>query len=137
MSGGARAVVSERALHGAFLVLAIAFVTSAIFHVVAIVAPSVDPSAPTWRHALFAAINLGCAAGFAFRPAGKPARAFVAAFAFLVLQQLVSHGTTLWNEWSLAHRVDVNSVLVIVVMPLALGLLVHASTAANPGRRTP
>ena len=113
-------------MHRAFLVLTLSFVASAIFHVVAIVVPSVDPSAPTWRHALFIAINLACAAGFAFRPSGRPAPWFVAAFGVLVAQQLFSHGTTLWNEWMGAHRIDVNSVFVLIVMPLALGMLIRA-----------
>jgi hypothetical protein len=55
------------------------FVLSAAFHVAAVAAPSVDPSAPAWRHALFVAINVACAVGFG-RP--RPPRSFVPALGF-------------------------------------------------------
>jgi hypothetical protein len=110
----------------AFALLATAFAGAAAFHAAAAALPAVDPSAPARRHAAFVAINLACALGFAFRP-----RWFVAPFALLVAQQLVSHGGQALREWRDAGRVDVASLAVLAIMPLALALLVSNARRAN------
>jgi hypothetical protein len=103
----------------AFYSLAVAFVAAAAVHGAALIAPGVDPTSPPWRHALFVAINLGCALGFVARP-----RWFIAPFALLVVQQLVSHGGQAWRAWCQRGRLDVASLAVLAAMPFALGLLV-------------
>ncbi len=84
------------------------------YHVVAILNGS--GSAP--RHAVFVLVNLLFAAGF-----WRPFRGFVALLALLVLQQLVSHGRTLWRVLETEQRVDWPSVIVLIGMPLALVLV--------------
>ncbi len=94
--------------------LAVAFVASALFHAAAALLPRLDPGSPTWRHALFVAINGAVAWGLLARPRG-----FVVGFAALTAQQLYSHG----RDLALAlgeGRADVASLAVVVVMPSVL-----------------
>jgi hypothetical protein len=109
----------------AFALLVVAFAAAAAFHAAAVVRPGLDATSPPWRHAAFVAINLACALGFARRPAW-----FVAPFALLVAQQLFSHGGQALREWR-EGRVDVASLAVVVVMPLALALLASHARAAR------
>lgn len=117
----------RRALLAAF---AAGLVLAAAFHAAAAVAPSLAPSSPTWRHALFVAINLAAAAGLLWRPRG-----FVPLFALLCLQQLASHGAEAWRARRDEARVDVTSIVVVCAMPVALALLV-AETRARDSRRS-
>lgn len=103
----------------AFALFSAVFAAAGAFHVAAALLPSLDPTASPSRHAVFVAINLACALGFALRP-----RWFVAPFALLVIQQFVSHGGQAWREWHDAGRVDVASLAVLALLPLALALLI-------------
>ena len=116
----------RRALLAAF---ASGLALAAAFHAAAAVVPSLAPSSPTWRHALFVAINLAAAAGLVWRPRG-----FVPLFALLSVQQLVSHGAEAWRAHRDEGRVDVASVVVLCAMPVALALLI-AETRAREARR--
>ena len=98
-------------MRAAFAVLAFAFALAALFHLAAVVAPSIAEPSPPWRHALFAAINAAAAAGMLKRP-----RAFVFAFAALTAQQLYSHGTYGVDVWRREARIDWASVVVVIAM---------------------
>ena len=102
-----------------FGLLAIVFAFGALFHAAALITPSLAPDSPAWRHALFVVINVGAAAGMLTRP-----RLFVPAFAVLCGQQLASHGEAACRAWVDVHRIDVASLAVLALMPLALALLV-------------
>ncbi|HEU4411908.1 MAG TPA: hypothetical protein VFS43_42095 [Polyangiaceae bacterium] len=117
---------SKRVAYG---LLALAFAGAAAVHAAALLSPRLDPSAPPWRHALFVGINVACALGFVLRP-----RWLAAPFALLVVQQLFSHGGQALRAWREAGRVDVPSLAVLVVMPLALALLASDARAAGAGR---
>ena len=84
------------------------------YHVVAIL----NGSGSAARHALFVLVNLLFAAGF-----WRPFRGFVPLVALLALQQLLSHGRTLWRVLQTEQRVDWPSVIVLIAMPLAVALL--------------
>jgi hypothetical protein len=84
------------------------FITGALFHLYALFAAD---SSPPWRHALFAAINLGVAWACWRQP-----RWFIWAFAPLLLQQLYSHGTDFARTWP--ERIDWQSLVVLVGMPI-------------------
>ena len=101
-----------------FTVLAVAFGAGAVFHVVALFFPAKFPPLPAWRHLLFVGINAASAVFVTTRP-----RWFVFAFAVLCAQQLVSHGADAWRAWTDMGRVDVASLAVLAIMPLALAAL--------------
>ncbi|HEU4537250.1 MAG TPA: hypothetical protein VFS00_24185 [Polyangiaceae bacterium] len=111
-----------------FGLLAATFGAAAAFHLAAALRPAIDPTASPPRHAAFVAVNLACALGFVVRP-----KWFVFAFGALVAQQLVSHGGQAWREWQGAGRVDVASLGVLAIMPLALWLLVADARPAARG----
>ena len=102
-----------------FVILAVGFALSAVFHAVAIVAPQIAEPSPAWRHGLFVVINGVIAVLFVRRP-----RWFPAVFGLLALQQLYSHGTYGYAVWRDQHRVDWASVLVLAVVPVVAVLLV-------------
>lgn len=97
---------------------------AAAYHVIAIV----NGSGPPGRHALFVVVNLVCAAGF-----WRPFRGFAVLVALLALQQLVSHGRTLWRVLETEHRIDWPSVIVLIAMPLAVAVV----CAERRARRKP
>lgn len=105
------------------VVFPIAFFAAAIFHVAAMVWPSLAPGASPSRHAAFVVINFACALGFS-RATLRRSRAFVIAFALLVVQQLWSHGNDLIAS-ARDGRIDATSIGVVIAMPLALWLLVR------------
>jgi len=111
----------------AFKILVVVFGAAALYHLAATFDPAMDPSSPAWRHALFVGLNLACAAGFATRP--PP---FVPLFGLLVVQQLVSHGAAAWHAWYEGGRVDVTSLGVVVLMPLAFALLLLDRKKSRP-----
>lgn len=116
-------------------VFAACFGAAALFHGLAIVWPAIAEPSPDWRHALFVAINAGCALGFLLRPRG-----FAGLFAILTAQQLWSHGTYLVQVWRSRERVDWASVVVLLAMPLGLTLLLRdvrgtRSTPSSGGAR--
>ena len=100
------------------LAFAAGFAAAALFHALAAVRPDIGEPSPVWRHLLFVGLNAGCAAGFVW-----PVRAFVAGFAVLFVQQVYSHGTYAVACWRAEGRVDWASVVVLLTMPVAFGLL--------------
>ncbi len=111
------------------------FGAAGLFHGLAILWPAIAEPSPAWRHALFVAINAGCALGFLVR-----SRGFAGLFAILTAQQLWSHGTYLVEVWRSQRRVDWASVVVLVAMPLGLTLLLRdargrRSTPSSGGAR--
>src|SRR6185312_10756746 len=93
-------------LRYAFVVV---FAVSAAYHAVALARPGFGEPSPAWRHALFVAVNLAFAAGFA-----RPPRWFVLPVALLAVQQLASHGAYALGVWHAERRVDWASVGVLV-----------------------
>lgn len=112
-----------------FWLFSAGFCVAAIFHLAALIDPTLGEPAPPWRHVLFAAINVAAAVGMARRPRG-----FVLAFAVLLAQQLYSHGTALVSTCRSDHRVDWASVVVLVVMPAAFALLVRDARVSRSPR---
>lgn len=102
-----------------FYGFAACFVFTACFHLAAALDSRIDPEAPTWRHLLFAGINLLCVAGLLRRP-----WYFVPPFGVLLAQQVWSHGGSLLRSFAPGQRIDWPSAAVVVVMPLAFALLV-------------
>ena len=113
-----------------FGLLAAVFVAGALFHAAALVVPSLAGNSPPWRHATFVAVNLAAAAGMVRRPP-----LFVPLFGLLCSQQLASHGDAAYRAWRAAHRIDVASLAVLVVMPLAFALLVRDRISRAPSSR--
>jgi hypothetical protein len=101
-----------------FTAAAVGFALAAVHHGVAAMVPGWGEPSPTWRHALFVAVNLGVAAGLWFRP-----RFFAVLFALLTLQQLYSPGTYGWHVLLDEGRIDGSSVLVLMALPVLAGLL--------------
>ncbi|MFO0553322.1 MAG: hypothetical protein U0271_33370 [Polyangiaceae bacterium] len=101
-----------------FYPFAAAFVFTACFHVAAAVDGRIDPAAPAWRHLLFVGINLACVGGLLRRPSY-----FVPPFAVLLVQQTWSHGGALLGSLAPGERFDWPSLSVVLVMPLAFGLV--------------
>ena len=94
---------------------AIGLALAAGYHVIAIM----NGSGSLGRHALFVLVNLVFAFGF-----WRPFRGFVVLVALLAVQQLVSHGQTLWRVHATEQRIDWPSVIVLIAMPLAVALVV-------------
>jgi hypothetical protein len=93
---------------------AIGLLLAAGYHVIAIA----NGSGSAGRHALFVLVNLVCAVGF-----WRPFRGFSVLVAVLALQQLSSHGRTLWRALETEHRIDWPSVIVLIAMPLAVAVV--------------
>jgi hypothetical protein len=107
-------------------VLALSFVFAAIFHGRAFFDGTVEPRMSSTGHALFVAVNLIAAAGMWRRP-----RWFLAFFAVLCVQQLVSHGQWAIDAWR-AGQSDWRSWMVLVTMPLMLALLIRDARTPAP-----
>jgi hypothetical protein len=99
-------------------VCAVGLVLASAYHAVALVWPALDPSSSTARHALFVMLNLALAVGLWVLPRG-----FFWVFAALTLQQLHSHGRTLFRVLGEQHRLHWESVLVMITLPAMLWLL--------------
>jgi hypothetical protein len=116
---------SERTRRGLFAVAAVALGAAALYHAYRLLVPDDSPS---WRHALFVAIDGALAFGFVRRP-----RWFAVLFAAVVAQQLVSHGGAALRAAS-DGRTDLVSIAVIIGLPAMLILLL-AEQRASRGRR--
>jgi hypothetical protein len=112
----------KRAIGSWFAALAAAFAFTALFHLAAILLPSLAPGSSASRHAAFVAINTGVVAGLLRRPPW-----FVWSFAVLTAQQLYSHGLDVWRAWSGAGRIDWMSLAVLAIMLLTMGTLVRCT----------
>ena len=106
------------------------FGVAAIYHLAVVLWPSLDHGSSPLRHGVFIAINLAVAVGLFVRP-----RFFFWLFTALALQQLHSHGSAFAREWSVAHRLDWQSVLVLVIIPLAWLLLLAEYREKRAGSR--
>jgi hypothetical protein len=68
---------------------------------------------PVWRHALFTGINLLFGYGLLKRP-----RYFTSAFLIFMVQQFGSHGNKILARWQQEGRLDLISLLVLLILPL-------------------
>ena len=107
-----------RSRHRILAGIAACFAAVSIYHAAAIIWRGIDPSSSPLRHALFVVIDLAVSVGLWLRPKGT-----FWVFAALSIQQLCSHGFALWRAWSLEHRVDWASVLVVAAVPWVSYLL--------------
>jgi hypothetical protein len=105
---------------------ATAFAIAAAFHLLALAVPTVSTPSPSWRHALFVAVNGGYALAFVTRP-----RWLFLAFLPLAAQQIASHGSALlrayangWTDWQ--------SAAVLLAMPL-LGYVAYRARGTPDG----
>jgi hypothetical protein len=94
------------------------FVLAAMFHLAVVMRPQIDAGSSLARHGWFVVINVCVAIGLFLRP-----RFFFWLFSLLVLQQLHGHGRALFFAWAAEHRLDWQSLLVLVVVPTAWWLL--------------
>ena len=94
------------------------FGVAGLYHLSAILLPSLGDHGSVLRHSVFVAIDGAVAVGLFFRP-----RFFFWFFTALGLQQLHSHGSAFVHEWSIAHRLDWPSLLVLAIIPITWSLL--------------
>ncbi|MEP7141566.1 MAG: hypothetical protein ABI707_01790 [Ferruginibacter sp.] len=99
-----------------FLLFALAAFFTAIYHLKSIFYPT--PDTPSWRHALFVAINIFVIYGLLKRPVW-----FVCFVAILTLQQWYSHGSYAYMLWQKEHIIHWISVAIILFLPLLFILL--------------
>jgi len=102
-----------------FRALAVGFLCAGVFHAAAFRDGTLEPRMSPSGHALFVAINLVVAVGMLIRPRG-----FIALFAVLCVQQLISHGEWAWKAWHVGNF-DWRSIIVLVTMPLMLFALIR------------
>jgi len=95
------------------------FGLAALYHLAVVVRPSLGDGSAL-RHGVFVAVDALVALGLFARPP-----LFFWFFTALSLQQLQSHGGALLHEWAVTHRIDWQSVLVLLVVPLTWTLLLH------------
>jgi len=99
-------------LRVAFGLVGLGFAGAGLYHAVAVVFPDIAEPSPTWRHALFVAVNAFVGVGLLRRPPW-----FAWLLTALTLQQVYSHGAYGWQVWSAEGRIDWASVLVLVALP--------------------
>jgi tellurite resistance protein TehA-like permease len=95
-----------------------------LYHLIAIVEPSLIPGGAFWRHGIFAVVDLACAPLLLKRP-----RWFVFAFAALTLETILSHGGHALRAWQQQKHVDWFSSAVVVAVCLAMSLLTWDATS--------
>ncbi len=115
---------------GALLLVAIVVGGVAVLHVARAFDPPAGDASSMGRHLLFAGIDAAVAVGIVLRPRG-----FVWVFAALTLQQLYSHSRAGWLAWTSRGVVDVESIAVLVALPLTLALLLRAAARDARARR--
>ncbi len=94
------------------------FGVAALYHLATLVLQSFADGGSRVRHGVFIAINLLVAVGLFTRKLW-----FFWFFTALGLQQLQSHGSALLHAWADEHRIDWQSVLVLVAIPATWALL--------------
>lgn len=94
------------------------FGIAAIYHMLAITAPSLNVTGTPWRHALFVVIN-----ALSVWLILRRGRWSVLFFSLITVEQLFSHGTQTWNRWHIEHRIDWISIGVVIVLFLTVTLL--------------
>ena len=112
--------------------LGIVFGVVTLYHLAVIVRPSFSDGGSRLRHGVFVAVDALVALGLFARPP-----LFFWFFTALSLQQLQSHGGALFHGWAVMHRIDWQSVLVLLVVPLTWTLLLseyrHRAGRSRPG----
>ena len=103
-----------------FFFIAPAFVAGALFHLAALVLPSLAEPVPNWHHLLFVAVNLALAVLVLRRPRG-----FVLFFAAYMVQQYVEHLPRCIDVWEQQQRFDWPGFLPLVFVPFVFGLLLR------------
>lgn len=101
-----------------FVLFALFFVGSAIFHTVGFFDPTLRPGYPSWRHALFAGLNVAAA----FLILRRPLLA-IPFFALATVQQVYSHGSNLLRVWNEQHTINWVDIVVIVLVPTVFVLV--------------
>jgi hypothetical protein len=96
------------------------FLVAALYHVAALVMPSLGIGGLNWRHGLFMAIDCAGAYLMLRRP-----HWFVLAYAILMVQQLWGHGAQLASQWAQTGAIHWPSLFVIIFAPCGLVLLVY------------
>lgn len=104
--------------HILYSILAVAFSIAFIYHVAAVLRPDSFPPSPAWRHILFIFLNL---AGLLLSL--KKWKWFWIPFALFTIQQLIAHGGRAYAWWTIYHRIDFVSLLIMVIMPVGASLL--------------
>jgi len=94
------------------------FALAAFYHASVIFWPSWGDHGSPLRHGVFVAIDGGVAVGLFRRPPF-----FFWLFTALGLQQLHSHGSAFVHELWIAHRIDGQSLLVLLIIPVTWWLL--------------
>ena len=107
---------NKRAL--ALNVIGAFFGFAALFHWVQIVWPRVGDGSSVMRHGLFVLVDASVGFGFFRRP-----KFFLWLFCALGLQQIYSHGRSFLVACTGEHRLDWQSLLVLVTIPIAGWLL--------------
>ena len=100
-----------------FMVFAILFGITALYHLVAVFY-NINDSTPI-RNLIFVVINTICIYGILKRP-----KWFVYFFAALFVQQCYSHGTDLYKTWMEKGKLDWISLLDLVILPTILFFLI-------------
>ncbi|MBI5512808.1 MAG: hypothetical protein HY909_03525 [Deltaproteobacteria bacterium] len=111
----------------ALRVVAVFLLGAGLYHLVGALAPTFAPRLPTWRHGLFAAVDLVAAVGL-----WRDFRGFSLLFAVLTAQQLWSHGGDLLRAATVHHRLDALSLVVVLLMPGALALVLRRARGHTP-----
>jgi len=109
----------DRFLKNIFRACAGLLLVAAIYHLAALTVASLAPPGAPWRHGLFIAIDLTAAVLMLRRPVW-----FVPIFALLTIQQIWSHGESLWDHWRLESQIHWISLATIIAAPAMLALLV-------------
>ena len=111
------------------LVLAALFAAGALFHLAAILVPTLGNAASLARHAVFIAINAFFATAFFARW-----RFTIVPVLALAAQQLYGHGADLLRAHA-EGRTDVQSLLVLLFLPVVVASAVRLTRA--PSRAAP
>jgi hypothetical protein len=106
---------------------ALLFAGAALYHLLAVLAPSLGIFGVRWRHLLFVAID----AGFAGLLLRQP-RWLVFPLSALTLYSVYSHGTGAWRLWHREGRVDWLSLGVVTVLPAILWLTINHRSSQKP-----
>jgi hypothetical protein len=100
---------------------------AALFHLAVVLWPRIGEGGSPIRHGVFVLVDSSVTIGFFKRP-----RFFFWLFCALGLQQIFSHGSAFLIAYTAEHRLDWQSLLVLVIIPIAGWLLwLEYRTSAN------
>ena len=86
---------------------------------VGIINPSALPPSPIWRHSLFVLINI---AGI-FLILRRPKWSYIP-FLIITFHQIYSHFNRLIKWWTYDNKIDIISIIVILLLPTITALLI-------------